>query len=330
MSFVWPSALVGLVAVPLAVLGYARLLRRRAARVAALAAQGFVLTAAAARRRRLRHVPFALFLAALTLLLVALARPEASVSLPRREGTVILAFDVSSSMVATDLAPSRLRAAQDAATRFVERQPDSIRIGVVAFSDGGLVTQAVTDSRPDVIAAIERLSPQGGTSLGQGIFTALGAIAGKPIVLDDATVESGSLDDVEIGFFGSAAIVLLSDGENTAQPDPQDVAELASVAGVNIHTIGIGSPEGSVVEIEGFSVATALDEETLTAIATVTDGTYSAAADPEALAEVYAGIDLEITAEADKTEITGLVAGVSALLVFLGAALSLGLTGRVV
>ena len=108
------------------------------------------------------------------------------------------------------------------------------------------------------------------------------------------------------------------------------MAELAAVAGVHIHTIGIGSPEGSVVDIDGFSVATALDTELLTGIASVTDGTYSAAADPEALAAVYEGIDLRITAEADDTEVTGVLAGVSALLVFAGAALSLAWFGRVV
>lgn len=329
MSFVWPPALALLVLVPLALVGYRRLLLGRDRRVAELAAQGFVPTAASRRRRRLRHVPFGFFLAALALLLVAMARPQASVGLPRREGTVILAFDVSSSMVATDLAPTRLRAAQDAAKRFVAKQPDSIRLGVVAFSDGGLVTQQTTDSRADVLAAIDRLTPQGGTSLGKGLFTALGAIAGKPIVLDDAAAQ-GDLDNVEIGYFGSAAIVVLSDGENTAEPDPLAVAELASVAGVHIHTIGIGSPQGTVVEIDGFSVATALDEATLTKIAEVTDGTYSAAADPEALADVYESIDLRIATEATKTEITGVVAGVSALLLFVGAALSLLWFGRVV
>lgn len=329
MSFVWPQALVLLVLVPAALVAYRRLLRRRDRRVAELAAQGFVPTAATARRRRLRHVPFAFFLAALALLLVAVARPEASVSLPRREGTVILAFDVSSSMMATDLAPTRLRAAQDAAKAFVEDQPDTIRMGVVAFSDGGLVTQQTTDSRADVLAAIDRLTPQGGSSLGKGIFTALGAIAGKPIVLDDAAAE-GDLDNVDIGYFGSAAIVLLSDGENTAEPDPAAVAELASVAGVHIHTIGIGSPQGTVVDIDGFKVSTALDEATLTRIAEVTDGTYSAAADPEALKDVYRSIDLRIATEAETTEVTGLVAGAAALLLFVGAALSLVWFGRVV
>ncbi len=329
MSFLWPPALALLVLVPVALAGYRRLLRRRDRRVAELAAEGFVPTAASGRRRRLRHVPFGFFLAALTLLLVALARPQASVALPRREGTVILAFDVSSSMLATDLKPTRLHAAQDAAKRFVATQPSSIRMGVVAFSDGGLVTQQVTDSRPDVIAAIDRLTPQGGTSLGKGLFTSLGAIAGKPIVLDDAAA-GGNLDNVDIGYYGSAAIVLLSDGENTAEPDPLAVAKLASVAGVHVHTIGIGSPKGTVVEIDGFSVATALDETTLTQIAEVTDGTYSAAADPAALAAVYDSIDLRITAEAQPTEVTGLVAGASALLLFVGAALSLAWFGRVV
>jgi Ca-activated chloride channel family protein len=329
MSFVWPGMLLLLVLVPVAVAGYVALARHRQRRRAELAAQGFVPTATAIRRRRLRHVPFAFFLAALTLLLVAFARPEVSVGLPRYEGTVILAFDVSNSMLAGDLQPSRLDAAKSAARLFVEDQPDTIDIGVVAFSDGGLVTLPPTDDRQSVVNAIDRLRPLGGTSLGQGIFTSLNAIAGQPIQLGDAA-ETGSLDDVDIPYFGSAAIVLLSDGENTSDPDPLAVAELASVAGVSIFPIGIGSPEGTVLTIDGFNIATALDEQTLTEIAEVTGGTYSNAPDADALRDVYGNIDLELTTETEKQEATSWFTGASLVLLVVGAALSLLWLGRLV
>jgi len=329
MSFVWPGMLVLLLAVPLFVAAYVSLVRRRTERTRALAAQGFVPTASGRRGRWLRHVPFAFFFVAVVFLLVAFARPEVSFSLPHKEGTVILAFDVSNSMMATALQPTRLDAAKAAAHAFVDKQPSSIKIGVVAFSDGGLVTQAPTDVRPDVLAAIDRLSPQGATSLGQGIFTALNAIAGKPINADLSNLGSDS-SSVDIGYFSSAAIVLLSDGENTSAPDPLEVAKLASVAGVHIYPIGIGSPAGTVVKVNGFSEATALDEPTLQSIASVTNGVYFNAQDTAALNDIYKKLDLKLTSDGKKTEVTGLVTGIGAFLLVMGGALSLVWFGRLV
>ena len=133
-----------------------------------------------------------------------------------------------------------------------------------------------------MIAAINRLSVSGGTSLGQGLFTSLSAIAGKPLKIDESALESDA-GNVNIGFFGSSAIVLLSDGENTSRPDPLTLAEVASTAGVHVHTIGVGTEQGTVVQIDGFSVATALDADLLKKIADTTDGTYNQASDAAAL-----------------------------------------------
>jgi Ca-activated chloride channel homolog len=329
MSFLWPGMLVLLLGVPFLVLGYLALVRRRDHRAAELAAQGFVPTVSAQRRRRRRHVPFAFFLVAVILALVALARPEASLSIPRREGTVVLAFDASNSMRATDLEPSRMDAAKAAARTFVQQQPSSIEIGVVAFSDGGLVTLPPTRSDEEVLAAIDRLTSQGATSLGQGIFTALSAISGTPITVEPGALE-GDIDDIDIGYFGSSAVILLSDGENTSDPDPLDVAELAAVAGVKIYPIGLGSPDGTVVEVDGFNVATALDEQLLEDIASVTDGHYFRAEDANELAQVYDQIDLQFVREAEYREITGILTGVSVLLLVVGATLSLLWFGRLV
>jgi Ca-activated chloride channel family protein len=328
MSFVWPQMLALLVMAPFLVAGYTSLVRRRARRTAELAAQGFVPTASAGRFRRVEHLPFAFFLLALVLLLFALARPQVRIALPHREGTVILAFDVSNSMLAKDLAPTRMDAAKAAARTFVDKQPGSIKIGVVAFSDGALVTQQPTNVKADVLAAIDRLSPMGGTSLGQGIFTALSALAGHPLSLGDAA-QSGDLENVDIGNLGGA-VVLLSDGENTSTPDPVKVAELASVGDVRIYPIGIGDPKGTVVEIDGFQVATALDQEALTEIASVTGGAYFQASDSASLAKIYDSIDLHLTSKADKTEATGVITGISIVLLLAGAGLSLALFGRLV
>jgi Ca-activated chloride channel homolog len=352
MSLAWPVALITLLLVPLAVFGYTRLERRRAARVAKLAAQGLVPTATSSATKKRRHLPFALMMAALSTLAIAMARPQANVSLPKRQGTVILAFDVSNSMRADDLKPNRMDAARAAAKLFVEKQPAQIRIGIVAFSDGGVVTQTPTLERAEAVAALDRLSTEGGTSLGQGIFTSLTAIAGKPITSTTdssgpiapgdggpprpptpAEGETGTSIDptaLDIGFYGKAnAIVLLSDGENTGDPDPVEMSKLSAVAGVRIFTIGIGSPEGSVVSVDGFNLSTALNEELLTEIATVSDGEYFRAADTESLNKVYEGIDLEFVREDAKTELTGLFAAGAALFLVLGAALSLLWFGRV-
>jgi Ca-activated chloride channel homolog len=328
MTFAWPWFLLSLGVVPLLVQRYRRLLRRRAARQAELAALGLVAVDATAPRRR-RHLGPALFLGALTLLFVALARPQATVTEPRREGTVVLAFDVSSSMAATDLSPTRMEAAKSAARGFVEKQPATIRIAVVAFGESGVISQQPTTDRTAVVAAIDRLAPQGGTALGRGIQTSLSAIAGRTVQLDEPD-QSAEAQGQEIGYYGSAAVILLSDGENTDGPDPVGAAELASTAGVQVYPIGLGSAEGTVLDIDGFQVATALDEPLLRQIATTTDGEYLAAADEQALAKVYDSIDLSWTVKGRKTEVTGLFAVAAALLLLLGAGLSFARSGRVI
>lgn len=328
MNLQWPWMLLGLAAVPLVVLWYRHLLRVRAKRRADLAAIGLVAPAEVAAGRR-RHVPPALLLAALVLLLSALARPEAVVPIPHREGTVILAFDVSASMAAKDLAPTRIEAAKVAARAFVARQPPTVQVGVVAFSGSGLVAQEATADRVSVLAAIDRLVPQGGTALARGLQTSLSAIAGKTVLLDGPS-NSVEPQGQDLGYHGSAAIILLSDGENTVEPDPIDVAELASSAGVKVYPIGLGSPQGTVLEIDGFQLATALDEPLLRQIAERTDGRYFAAADEKALAAVYESIDLEWTVEPQHIEITALVAAAAAVLMLLGVGLSFLWFGRAV
>lgn len=328
MTFDWPWMLVGLLAVPLLVAGYRRLLRSRDERRERLAAQGIV--APVARGRRRRHVAPALLLAALTLLLVALARPQATVASPRREGTVVLAFDTSSSMAATDVSPTRMEAAKAAARTFVRRQPAQVRIGVVAFGEGGLVVQQPTTDRALVLAAVDRLSPQGGTSIGRGIQTSLSAIAGRVVEIDGSGGGGVEAAGGDIGYYGSAAVVMLSDGENTAGPDPLEVAAIASTAGVKVYPVGLGSAAGTVLQVDGFQLATKLDEPLLREVARTTDGRYYAAADGAALEQVYRTIDLAWTVRTEKIEVTALLAGLAALLLLVGAGLSFVWFGRVV
>jgi Ca-activated chloride channel family protein len=327
MSFIWPLALLSLLAVPALVAAYCWLLARRAATRAELGTMGLARSGTGAPVGRRRHVVPAVFLLGITVLLVGLARPEATVDLPRREGTVILAFDVSSSMTADDLRPSRMGAAKAAARAFVSQQPSTIKIGVVAFSDDGRVVQEPTDRKRDVLAAIKRLTPQGGTSIGRAIFASLDAISEDPIVIDPAQLNGDS--QPEIPFLGSASVILLTDGEDTSGLDPLLVADLAARAGVRIYPIGLGSAAGAVVEIDGFRVATRLDEELLSAVAEQSNGTYYRAEDARRLREVYDTIDLQLTVKGEETEITGIVAGIGLIVLLVGAVLSMRWYGRV-
>ena len=327
MSFAWPIMLLSLLVLPLLVAAYLRVIRRRDAAAAQL---GLRLTEGTTRGRLLprRHLPSAIFLAAIALLLVSLARPRIVLALPHLEGTVILAFDVSTSMTADDLKPSRIDAAKHAASAFVRKQPSTVKIGVVAFNDNALVTLKPTDEQDEVLAAIDRLAPQGGTSLSEGMFASLGAIAGKAIEIPDNASEEDLLS-LDIGHFGSAVIVMLSDGEHTSRVDPLQVAELAAGAGVRVFPIGIGKPEGATLTVDGYHIATALNEPLLKEIASTTDGVYLRAEDEAQLAATYRKIDLRLTTNGKDTEITSVFAGAAMLLLFAGSVLTIRWFGRV-
>lgn len=330
MTFTWPWVLPGLVLLPLLGHRYRVLVRRRDERRDRLAAMGLVAGPAGRGRAWRRHVAPVLGLLALGLLVVAGARPQATLAQARREGTVVLAFDVSGSMAATDLAPDRLAAAKAAARTFVDRQPPTVRVGVVAFGGSGVVTQQPTADRAGVRAAIDRLTPQGGTAVGAGLLTSLGAVVGRPVRLDPDPAGSVEERTEDLGYHGSAAVVLLTDGENTADPDPLAVARLASTAGIKVYPVGLGSPAGAVVRIDGFQVATKLDEGLLKQIAAATDGTYFAAADEQELQQVYRTIEPAWTVRAERTEVTAVLAVAAAVLLLLGAGLSIAWSGRVV
>ena len=327
MSFIWPLMLFSLLLIPLLVGLYFWLRQRQAA--TALGSLGMLRTSSGLEVGGRRHIPPAIFLSGLTLLLFTTARPEMNLTLPRVEGTVILAIDVSNSMNAADFEPTRIEAAKAAARTFVENQPSTILIGVVAFSGGGVVVQPPTDDQAAILATIDRLSPQGGTSLGQGIFSSLSAIAGKPIAIEATTTGEQQPEASQIGPFPAAVVVLLSDGENTTPLDPLEIAQVAADADVRIFPIGIGSPEGTVVQVDGFNILTQLNETRLQEIASLTNGTYYNAKDEKALQEIYKNIDLHLTVKAQKMEITPIMAGLSVVLFSVGGALSLFWFGRV-
>ena len=327
MHFLAPGWLLTLLFVPLLVAGYFALLQRRARQQAGLGTMGLTQSQRGRPIGRRRHIPAVLFLVGVTILFVALARPEMELDHPRHEGTVILAFDVSASMKATDLDPTRIQAAKRAARTFVSNQPSSIRIGVVSFSNASFVVQPPTRVKEDVLDAINRLTPNGGTSVGQGILASLNAIAGEPLPIDAEALAAGA-EQPGIKVLGASAVVMLTDGEDTSRLDPLAVSEIAAQTGVRVYPIGVGSEAGTVVEIDGFQVATRLDEALLREVATTTNGKYFRAENTAQLAQIYDGIDLQLTVQGEMTEITSILAGVALLFLLAGGALSMLWLGR--
>jgi Ca-activated chloride channel family protein len=340
LTFLWPRLLWVLLALPLAVLLYAALVRRsrRAARrFAALETVGMDGTG-----RLRRQLPPLLWLLALAALLLAVARPQATITLPSRVETVILALDISGSMKATDIAPTRMAAAREAASAFVNEQPDHVRIGVVGIAAAAAVVQSPTTKREDILSAIERLEPQRGTALGSGLVISLDTALPEARIDVDGfinprkdrpiTDKTNDPDDRSVapGENVSVAIVLLSDGQSNVGPDPQKAADLAAKYGVRIYTVGMGTTEGVIVKVDGWSMRTRLDEEALQKVASTTRGEYFRAANAGDLKKIYRTLGAKLAFEKQRpTEVTAVFAGLGALLALVAALLSLAWFNRI-
>jgi Ca-activated chloride channel family protein len=326
MTFTWPLMLLSLLLIPLFVLLYVRMGRRRRVALEKMGALGLAHNASGGGIGARRHIPMILFLIGLTAMLVGMARPHAVVTLPSVESIVILAFDVSGSMAAEDMQPTRMEAAKAAAREFVDRQPSSVQIGVVAFSDGGISVLSPTKDQETILTAIDRLAPQRGTSLGGGILQSLDAIAksrGEAPPASDSLTPVPTPTPLPYGTYIPAAIVLLTDGENTANPDPVQAALTAAGQGVRVYAIGVGSPEGTTLTVNDFTVFTQLNEPLLQQIAAITDGAYYNAQSEEDLREIYQNLDVEVVVKPEKMEITSIFTGFSILFMLIGGAFSL-------
>lgn len=319
MSLAAPLVLVlGLVVVAALVWLVLVLGRRRAA----------ALRAAGATRATARAGSAGLWLtvAGIGVLAVAAAGPAAALPVPHAAGTVILAMDVSASMGAKDVAPDRLTAAKKAAQAFIQAQPPSVDIGVVAFENGGLAVSQPSADHAEAQAAVERLAPAGGTSLGQAILASLSAITGRTVALGP----DGQAP--ELGYWGSATVVMFSDGEDQGESADQlqAAAEAAQRAGVHVDTVGVGTVAGAAVEVDGYRMRTALDETSLQTIARTTGGVYHPAQDAAQLHGVASTIDLRLTVAEQTVPLGGALIGLALLLLALGAALTMARSGRVV
>lgn len=327
MTFIWPEMLLFLFLIPLLCGLYILLLRRRRQFANRYSSLGLNIVEKAHQPGFRRHIPPMLFLIALSILLISLARPQMTVSLPKLEGTIILAFDVSGSMAADDFKPNRIDVIKTYVRDFVEHQPATVQIGVVAFSDNGFSVLQPTNNKEEILASVNRLKPQRGTSLGNGILASLKTIstdtsqdppnsASPPV---QAVPGSTPLPE---GKFTSAMIVLLSDGENNENPDPLDAAKNAADQGVRIHTVGIGNPAGTILHVNGFTVRTRLNEKLLQDISSITSGKYYKAGEAADLQKIFDDLDPQLVIKPEKMEVTSLFSGASILIFLAGAVVS--------
>ncbi len=317
MSFQAPLFLLALALAPLAVYAYVdgqRRRRRYAVRYPALDTLAAVLP----KRRHgwaRRHGPALLYALALCALVVALARPEATIGVERERAAVVLATDTSGSMQATDVRPDRMTAVRRAANEFLDQVPDEVRVGAVSFSSSAQTLQTPTTDREALRRAIARLTPKGGTATGDGIDAALRAVRTRR---GDRT---------------PAAIVLLSDGKETTGVNPLEAALRARDAGVPVYTVALGTPGGSI-EVRRkngpgtLRQAVPPDPETLREIARRSGGRFFAAPDAKDLATVYERLGSSAVKVPERAQITAGFAGGALALLLAGAALSLLSTGR--
>jgi len=350
MTFETPQALWLLFALPLLAGLYVLLQRRRVKAAVRYANLDVVRAALGPGARIRRHLPPFLLGLALAGLIVAMARPSAIITLPSEQRTIILAIDVSLSMRATDVEPSRLEAARSAAKSFIAEQPSDVRIGIVAFAGSASVVQKPTSDRRDLDEAIDRLQLQLHTAIGSGIIVSLAALFPEDAAELEAANTNGrpprdvprsspidrpkaepkkEFKPVAPGSNRNFAIILLTDGRRTTGPDPVEAAKLAADRGVKVYTVGFGSSQGGTANADGMSIYMRFDEETLKAIAQATAAEYFHAGTGADLRKVYETLNARYVLEKKQTEISALFAAAAALCAVLAAALSVLWFGRV-
>ncbi|HSC64826.1 MAG TPA: VWA domain-containing protein [Caldimonas sp.] len=343
MTFLWPQYLWSMLALPLLPVLYLWLLRRRGKQ--ALRYSNLQVLRETADRPWRRHVPPALLFIACAVLLLAAARPLAKVTLPWARSTIMLAIDVSLSMRVSDVKPTRMEAAQEAAKLFLRDLPKTIEVGLVTFAGSAQVVQAATIDRPSLVSAIDAVQMQIGTAIGSAIVVCLAELfPDHGISLGDMTfgarqkahardekdpAPAKPITPVAPGSYASAAILLLSDGRRTTGVDTLEAAKMAADRGVRIHVVGLGTVDGPVGSGDGLAIYMQLDEPTLREVARMTGGEYHHAGTAEELRSVYQDLGSRLQVQTRDTEITALLALAAAIVVLAAALLSLRWFGRI-
>ena len=343
MSFIWPEMLWFLLLLPLLVLAYWIMLRRRKKYALQYAGLATIRQAMGPSQHLRRHLPPLLFLMAIALMLLAVARPTAVLTLPSDQKTMVLAVDVSGSMRANDVAPSRFVAALTAVKNFVNQQPRNTRLALVSFAGTASVVQAPTSNREELLEALGRLQLQPATAVGSAILMSLKVIfpdmefnlnssdprpapsqsAAARALGSEPPKKDAGFKPVPPGSYTSAAIILLTDGQTTTGPDPVAASQMAAERGVRVFTVGIGTPSGEILTSDGWSMHARLDEAALKEIADTTKGQYFYAGTADDLSKVYKTLGSRFAMEKKESEITALFAAGAAALAVLAALLSM-------
>jgi Ca-activated chloride channel homolog len=320
MTFAEPLVLLGLIALPLLAGWYLAEQRRRRAAAAAFAAPRLQPSVAPVRPRWRRHLPLAVLALALAALILAAAQPQRTVAVPVDRASIVLTTDVSGSMTATDLEPNRLVAAKRAARRFLGRVPARVNVGLVSFNQQARVLQSPSRDRQEMNAAIDSMTPSGGTATGEAIFASLRSLDRRP----NAS-----------GRRPPAAIVLLSDGSSTSGRDPLEAAREARRQGVRVYTVTLGTPEGTITvpraEPGGTeTVPVPPDPGSLQAIARTSGGRAFSAETATGLNEVYEQLGSQLSHKDEKRQVTSAFAGGGLILLLAAAGMSLRWFGRLI
>ncbi len=342
MEWQWPGFLLLLGIVPLILLGYLWILRRRRRFAVRYSSLALVRAALPQPSRWRRHIPFALFLLGAISLMLAVSRPVAVVQVPSGKTIVMLALDVSRSMCATDIAPNRLKAAETAALDFIRSQNPATQIGVVAFAGFAELVQAPTDDKEALNKAITGLNTARRTAVGSGLLASLDAISD----LDESVAPSNSSADTAAepaplpeGEFAPHIIVLLTDGASNSGPDPVEAAQQAAVRGVRVYTIGFGTAQGAPFGdcdqgfgqdsffgggqgFGGGGFRRGIDEQTLMQIADATSGKYYAATSANELEQVFRSLPVTVIMRRETLEISVIFTALGALLAISAIVLS--------
>jgi len=328
MTFVWPQGLVAYLLVPVLAGAYIWAVRRRAAASISYPGLDLLARASAAGRPWRRHVPVVSYLLTLSSMVLALARPVWPIPVPDNQAAVMLSIDVSGSMIATDVHPSRIEAAKRVATDFVRALPAGAKVGLVKFSTHAVLVAPATADHQRVIAAVAALEPEASTAIGDGLLKAVYALPGRAAW--DPSARPGDLRGESTGPTASAdragtpstsglppaAVVLMSDGGNNTGTAPEDAAAVAGRLKVTVHTVGLGQPANMNVNTDGEKVSDvdALDEDTLKNIAATTNGSYHRASTDRDLSRVWSHLGRVVAWKSRPVEVAGLVSGASAAL----------------
>jgi Ca-activated chloride channel homolog len=346
ISFLSPENLWLLLIIPIAVAYYLVVLRRRKKAAVRYGNFGLLKQAMGAGSQLRRHIPPALFLVALTVMIIGIARPAAVMSVASHKSTVILCMDVSGSMRAADIKPSRIEAMQAAGKQFILQQPQGVNIGIVAFAGAAFLVQPPTSDHTALDSAIDRFELQRRTAVGSGILTSLQALfPNEDFDINPFTARGDYLDPaynqfvnrgralgtqakrkpppVEPGSDKSAVIILLTDGATNSGPDPIEAARIAANHGVRVYTVGFGTPNGAIVGFGGWEMRAQLDEDALKHIADITRAQYYRAGSQQDLEAVYKLLSKSIVVETKQTEITSYFAALAAAVALASAGLSL-------